>query len=115
MRLVKLILLVGIWAGYPSHGQEVVNNGKSIAPIPAQTTAKTTTSTATIAGGQKQDALLPDNIKLIIGQGADRNYYVRVREVHNLKKNLAPEQIDALYKFLYEKLWKQELPDLLTV
>ncbi|MFA6103513.1 MAG: HEAT repeat domain-containing protein [Victivallaceae bacterium] len=110
MRLIELTLLVGLFvSGYPGHGQDAVKNQKSVAPG-NPVTAKVTQPTTTVE--KNAEVLLPDNIKLIIGQGADRNYYVRVREIHNLKKNLSPGQIDALYKFLYEKLDKQELPDL---
>jgi len=110
MRYIDLTLLFGLLVtGYPVHGQDVVKNEKSVAPVnPVQVPL----APATAAVKQNSNMLLPDNIKLIIGQSADRNYYVRVREIHNLKKNLSPEQIDALYQFLYEKLEKQELPDL---
>ena len=110
MRFIQLMLFVGLLAaGYSGYGQGVVKNEKSVVsvnPVPAKATQSATTVE------KNAEVLLPDNIKLIIGQGADRNYYVRVREIHNLKKNLSSEQIDALYKFLYEKLDKQELPDL---
>jgi hypothetical protein len=113
MRFIELTLLIGLLAaGYPGQGQDMAKVEKSVVPISAQTPAKTATAVATADARQKPDVLLPDNIKLIIGQDEDRNYYARVREIHNLKKNLSPEQIDALYKFLYEKLEKQELPDL---
>ncbi len=52
---------------------------------------------------------LPDNILLIIGKGKTRNYYVRVREIYKLGKNLPQNQIDALYEFLYNRLEDQEL------
>ena len=110
MRLIELTLLVGLLAaGYLSHGQDVAKRETSAVPanpVPAKATQPTTTVE------KNAEVLLPDNIKLIIGQGADRNYFVRVREIHNLKKNLSPEQVETLYKFLYEKLDKQELPDL---
>jgi hypothetical protein len=114
MRFIELTLLSGLlMSGYSGQAQDVVKNEKSVAPVnPVQTSASAKTAVATADAGQKPDVLLPDNIKLIIGQGETRNYYVRVREIHNLKKNLPPEQVEALYRFLYEKLDKQELPDL---
>lgn len=110
MHFVELTLFVWLMASeYSGYGQDVVKREKSDGTAFAAP-EKATQLTTTIEKNVK--VMLPDNIKLIIGQGADRNYYVRVREVHNLKKNLPLEQIDALYKFLYEKLDKQELPDL---
>jgi hypothetical protein len=112
MRFIELTLFVGLLAsGHVGHGQDVTKTEKSVVPVnPVSLPASTTQPTTTIK--KNAEILLPDNIKLIIGQGETRNYFVRVREIHNLKKNLPPEQVDALYKFLYEKLDKQELPDL---
>ena len=55
---------------------------------------------------------LPKNIRLIIGQDKTKNYYIRVRAIHNLPTNLPNEQIEAFYKFLYTRLEKQNLKDL---
>ncbi|MBN2643299.1 MAG: hypothetical protein JXR78_16730 [Victivallales bacterium] len=55
---------------------------------------------------------LPENVKLIIGYGKTQNYYIRGRAIHQLPKNLPQDQIDAFYKFLYDRLEKQELKDL---
>ena len=107
MHFAKLTLLVGLMSsGYSGYGQAVAESEKSVAPASVKTPA--------VSDKAKQNSavLLPDNIKLILGQSETRNYFVRVREIHNLKKNLSPEQVDALYRFLYEKLEKQELPDL---
>ena len=114
MRFIKLTLLVGLLtAVYSGYGQDVVKNEKSVIPVsPAQAPVPAKTTQPTTTAEKNAEVLLPDNIKLIVGLGETRNYFVRVREVHNLKKNLSPDQIDALYKFLYEKLEKQELPDL---
>jgi hypothetical protein len=101
-------------SGYLGYGQEAVKSQKSAvpaAPIQPMAPAKAESAKDAIAE-KKAESELPDNIKLIIGQGKDRNYYVRVREIHNLKSNLLSEEVEALYKFLYEKLEKQELPDL---
>jgi hypothetical protein len=55
---------------------------------------------------------LPENIKLIIGQGKTKNYYFRVRAIHRLANNLPQSQVEALYKFLYTRLEKQKLKNL---
>ena len=67
-----------------------------------------------VQGAKKQIVVssLPENVKLIVGLGKTRNYFIRVRAIHALGTNLRQEQIEAFYKFLYEKLEKQELPDL---
>jgi len=41
---------------------------------------------------------LPDKIKLIIGIGETKNYYIRIRAIHSLGKYLPPDQVEALYK-----------------
>ena len=55
---------------------------------------------------------LPENIKLIIGQGKTKNYYARVRAIHVLSQSLPKYQVEALYKFLYTRLEKQKLKNL---
>lgn len=55
---------------------------------------------------------LPDNIKLIIGQGDTYYYLPRIQAIHALPDNLPPDQIQACYDFLYTKLENQKLTDL---
>lgn len=55
---------------------------------------------------------LPENIKLIIGQGTEQFYVPRVKAIHALPADMPQDQIDACYEFLYQKLESQKLPDL---
>ncbi|MFA7231784.1 MAG: hypothetical protein WC071_10990 [Victivallaceae bacterium] len=98
--LPGLMVLACCWSGFAEEPAKAAMPEKKVEAATNATTAK------------PAEVALPDNIKLIIGQGETRNYYVRFREIHKLRKHLSQEQVDALYKFLYEKLDKQELPDL---
>lgn len=73
---------------------------------------KGATATKTVPAVKKSDANLPANIKLIIGKGGTKNYYVRIRAIHALDKFLRPAEIEALYVFLYDHLEDQKLPNL---
>jgi hypothetical protein len=48
----------------------------------------------------------------VFGQAAETRYVPRVRAVLALPTNLTPEQVDACYDFLAQKLENQDLPDL---
>ena len=79
--------------------------------------AADTAKAASKAETQKTEAVeqtkeLPQNIKLIIGEGKTKNYYLRIRAIHSLSTNLPQEQVEALYKFLYTRLEKQPLKNL---
>ena len=54
---------------------------------------------------------LPDNIKLIVGQG-EEHYLPRVTAIPALPSDLPPDQIQACYDFLYRKIETQKLRDL---
>jgi hypothetical protein len=103
MRLIELTLFVGLLvAGHSGHGQDIVKSEKLVEPVSPQPTE----STATTVARQNADMLLPDNIKLIIGQGETRNYYVRVREVHNLLCAGSDPIICPLFVFFVHKKLK---------
>ena len=55
---------------------------------------------------------LPENIKQITGEDKTISYHLRLRAVHRLSNLLPQYQVEALYKFLYTRLEKQELKNL---
>ncbi len=55
---------------------------------------------------------LPENVKLIIGEGKSTLYVPRVKAVHELGDDLPADQLKAFNNFLYKKIETQELPEL---
>lgn len=55
---------------------------------------------------------LPDNIKLIVGEGDQQFYNPRVKAIHALPNDLSDDQIEVCYEFLYKKIETQKLPNL---
>ena len=65
-----------------------------------------------VQGQAPPSAALPESLLLVFGQAAETRYVPRVRAVLALPTNLTPEQVDACYDFLAQKLENQHLPDL---
>lgn len=55
---------------------------------------------------------LPENLKLILGEGKTTLYIPRVKAIHALGDRLSPAQVRAIYRFLHKKITTQSLPDL---
>jgi len=55
---------------------------------------------------------LPPVIKLIAGQAEEKGLEARLTAVHNLGKSLTPQEIEALYWFLGNRVDKQDLDSL---
>lgn len=116
MRLIKLILLVELLvAGYLGQGQNLAKNeNPAILVKMAQSTVseKKAEAAKDTAAEKKAEPVLPDNIKLIIGQSLETGYLPRIKAIHQLDKILPSDQIKALYDFLYRKLESQGLTSL---
>lgn len=91
MRFIKLILFVSLLSfGYLSQGQDAVKSEKTAVPVkPVQSAlpekkAEAAKDDATAEAKPTLKPVLRNDINLIVGH-KDRNYYVRVREIHNLK------------------------------
>lgn len=110
--LICLFACVGVYGGQKEITPEKIKESKLAKPVKKQADKPSVKKVDKKVKRQIVISSLPENIKLIIGQGKTRNYYIRVRAIHQLSKDLPQEQVEALYKFLYDRLEDQELKDL---
>lgn len=79
--------------------------------IPAETPQSEKESMSVVMPQQKTVPLVridpiintPPSLVVVMGEGQDKNYFTRIKDVHNLGKNLSGEEIQTLFALLNRK------------
>lgn len=70
------------------------------APVPPATPATTEIPKVTVKADEVE---IPGSLRILFGQAEKKDYFTRIKAVHQLGKNLAESEVKALYVFLDRK------------